>query len=71
MTMAIVSAVVCIFVLSATTSVSGTIVILSIGVGISAALLEAFSKFGLDNLTVPIASAAIAYGLVNGFSKLI
>ena len=70
-TMAIVSAVVCIFVLSATTSVSGTIVILSIGVGISAALLEAFSKFGLDNLTVPIASAAIAYGLVNGFSELI
>ena len=70
-TMAVVSAVVCALVLSATTSVSGIIVILSIGVGISAALLEAFSKFGLDNLTVPIASAAIAYGLVNWFSELV
>ena len=65
-TMAVVSTVVCALVLSATTPMSGIVVILSIGVGISAALLEAFSKFGLDNLTVPIVSAAIAYGLVSG-----
>lgn len=33
-------------------------------VGTAAAGLESFSKLGVDNLTVPIGSAAIAYGLV-------
>ena len=70
-TMAVVSTVVCALVLSTTTPVSGMVLILSLFVGIAAALLEAFSKFGLDNLTVPIASAAIAYGLMNWLSKIV
>ena len=70
-TMAVVSTVVCALVLSTTVSISGFVLILSLFVGIVAALLEAFSKFGLDNLTVPIASAAIAYVLVNWLSKLV
>ncbi len=62
-TMAIVSSLVCFSVLSNSIEFSSTIVIISVGIGIISALLEAFSKFGLDNLTVPIVSAAIAYGL--------
>jgi phytol kinase len=30
-----------------------------------ATLLETYSKLGIDNLTVPIASAVLAYGLVS------
>ncbi|MBE9030562.1 phosphatidate cytidylyltransferase [filamentous cyanobacterium LEGE 11480] len=33
-------------------------------IGLCAATLESFSKLGLDNLTVPVGSAAIAYGLM-------
>jgi phytol kinase len=33
-------------------------------IGLVAAGLESFSKLGVDNLTVPIGSAAIAYGLL-------
>jgi phytol kinase len=62
-TMAIVSSFVCFLVLSNSIEFSSTIVVISVGIGIISALLEAFSKFGLDNLTVPIVSAAIAYGL--------
>jgi phytol kinase len=32
-------------------------------IALGATLLEAFSKWGIDNLTVPLGSAAIAYGL--------
>ncbi|MGV0026495.1 diacylglycerol/polyprenol kinase family protein [Phormidesmis priestleyi] len=37
--------------------------LISLIVAIVAATLEAFSKYGIDNLTVPIGSAAIAYFL--------
>ena len=36
-----------------------------IGVSAIATGLEAFSKYGLDNLTVPIGSAGLCYGLVH------
>jgi phytol kinase len=40
------------------------VVWIALTVGICSASLEAFSKFGIDNLTVPIVAAAIAYALV-------
>lgn len=36
----------------------------SVGVAIAATILEAFSKLGIDNLTVPLGSAALAFYLV-------
>ncbi len=36
-------------------------------VAIAATGLEAFSKLGIDNLTVPLGSAALAFGLVQGW----
>lgn len=45
---------------------------LALGIGLLVSIcgtgLEAFSKFGLDNLTVPIGSAAICFGLVTLFT---
>jgi phytol kinase len=38
--------------------------LISIIVAIIATFLEAFSFLGIDNLTVPIGSAALAYGLM-------
>ncbi len=64
--MAIVSSIVCYLVLSNSiqrlSDGSLNVLMISISIGLIAAFLEAFSKFGLDNLTVPIATAAIAYG---------
>ncbi len=63
-TMAIVSTVVCLLVLGSSIGFSNSIFIIALIVGICSASLEAFSKFGIDNLTVPIAASAIAYALV-------
>lgn len=41
----------------------GTIAAIALVVGIAATGLEAFSKLGVDNLTVPLGSAAVAFGL--------
>lgn len=38
----------------------------SITVAVVAAILEAFSKLGIDNLTVPLGSAALAYLILGG-----
>ncbi len=62
-TMAIVSAIVCVLVLCSIRPLVLENLYIAMVVGIMATGLEMFSKFGLDNLTVPIASAAIAYGL--------
>ncbi len=59
--MAIISFFVCALILLATIGNLWQIWLISLVVGLSAALLEAFSKFGIDNLTVPISSAAIAF----------
>jgi phytol kinase len=45
----------------------GHIWLVATGVALIATALEAFSKFGIDNLTVPIGSAAICYGLTQLF----
>lgn len=37
---------------------------IAVGVAFTATALEAFSKFGIDNLTVPLGSAALSYALV-------
>jgi phytol kinase len=64
LTMAIVSTIVCLLILGGTIGFSFSVVLIAFTVGIFSAGLEAFSKFGIDNLTVPIAAAAIAYALV-------
>lgn len=61
--MAIISFFVCALILLVTIGNLWQIWLISLIVGLSAAALEAFSKFGIDNLTVPISSAAIAFFL--------
>ncbi|CCQ57846.1 phytol kinase [Crocosphaera watsonii WH 0005] len=42
-----------------------TVVIVSLMIAIVAMALEAFSKLGIDNLTVPLGSAFVAFYLIN------
>ncbi|MCU0550581.1 MAG: SEC59/DGK1/VTE5 family protein [Leptolyngbya sp. Prado105] len=58
--MALISALVCALILLLTLGNVWQVWLVSAIVGLCAAGLEAFSKFGIDNLTVPIVSAAIA-----------
>nr|WP_225886947.1 diacylglycerol/polyprenol kinase family protein [Nodosilinea nodulosa] len=64
LTMALASFLVCLLVLvltvGFTTAVWGTALV----VAIAATLLETLSFYGLDNLTVPLGSAVLAYGLM-------
>ncbi len=41
--------------------------IVSLVVALVATGLEAFSKWGIDNLTVPVGSAALCFGLIQMF----
>lgn len=59
--MAFISFLVCAIILITTHGNQWEIWLTSAVVGIVAAGLEAFSKFGIDNLTVPICTAAIAF----------
>ena len=43
-----------------------TVVIVSLTVAIAAMGLEAFSKLGIDNLTVPLGSAVLAFYVIHG-----
>ncbi|MBE9012899.1 phosphatidate cytidylyltransferase [Pseudanabaenaceae cyanobacterium LEGE 13415] len=61
--MALISFTVCALILLFTIGNVWQIWLISIVIGLIAATLEAFSKFGIDNLTVPISSAAIAFFL--------
>lgn len=61
--MAAISFSVCALILLSTVGNVWQIWLISLLVGLCAAGLEAFSKFGIDNLTVPIMSAAIAFFL--------
>jgi phytol kinase len=45
-----------------------TVLAISLVVGSAAAILEAFSKWGIDNLLVPLGSAALAFALNSAFS---
>jgi phytol kinase len=39
--------------------------LVAVAIALFATGLEAFSKYGIDNLTVPVGSAALAFGLIN------
>jgi phytol kinase len=62
--MAIVSAIVALLVLLSTHGNHGPTWVTAATIGLVAAGLESFSKLGIDNLTVPIGTAAIGYGLM-------
>ncbi|NEQ54093.1 MAG: phosphatidate cytidylyltransferase [Leptolyngbya sp. SIO3F4] len=59
LTMAFASAVVVIAVLAAVQGMSWSLGVTALGVAIAATILEAVSKYGIDNLTVPLGSAAV------------
>jgi phytol kinase len=63
LTMALASFTVVTLVLGATTGISATLLGIAGVVAIAATLLETLSFYGLDNLTVPLGSALLAYGL--------
>jgi phytol kinase len=63
-TMAIASTIVSSAILIPTYGLSWPIGIISLVVALLATGLEAFSKFGIDNLTVPLGSAFISFALV-------
>lgn len=64
LTMALASFLVCLLVLGLTAGFTGAVWITALVVAIAATLLETLSFYGLDNLTVPLGSAALAYGLM-------
>lgn len=64
LTMALASFVVCLLVLGFTAGFTGSVTAVAAVVAIAATLLETLSFYGLDNLTVPLGSAALAYGLM-------
>jgi len=59
-TMLLVSYGVCVCVLLPTLASGSSVALPALGVAIAATSFEAFSKYGVDNLTVPIASAFVA-----------
>jgi phytol kinase len=63
-TMAIVSLIVSGSILLGVYGLSWPIVMIAVLVACIATGLEAFSKFGIDNLTVPLGSAFVSYGLI-------
>lgn len=60
LTMAAVSMVVVFLVLSSVYDASWELGLVTLGVAIASTVLEAFSKYGIDNLTVPLGAAAVA-----------
>jgi phytol kinase len=64
LTMALASFVVSVLVLATIAGITWPVVGVAAGVAIAATLLETLSFFGIDNLTVPLGSALVAYGLV-------
>jgi phytol kinase len=61
LTMLGISFLVSLIILSFINGISPQIILLSLVVGVGATILETVSKLGIDNLTVPIGSAAMAY----------
>ncbi|MGB3491739.1 MAG: diacylglycerol/polyprenol kinase family protein [Elainellaceae cyanobacterium] len=68
MTMAIASAIVSVLVLGSTYGFSVAVFGIAIAIALAATALESFSTLGIDNLTVPLGSAAIAYWLTLGMN---
>lgn len=67
LTMTLISSLVAILILLGTQGNNWEILLISIFVGIFSTVLEAISFLGIDNLTVPIGSAFLAYTLVQIF----
>ncbi|WP_313887301.1 SEC59/DGK1/VTE5 family protein [Nodosilinea sp. FACHB-141] len=65
LTMALASLLVVLLVLGLTAGFTEAVWATALVVAIAATLLETLSFYGLDNLTVPLGSAALAYGLVS------
>ncbi|WP_431191109.1 diacylglycerol/polyprenol kinase family protein [Leptolyngbya subtilissima] len=65
LTMALASLLVVLLVLGLTAGFTGAVWATAVVVAIAATLLETLSFYGLDNLTVPLGSAALAYGLMS------
>jgi len=66
LTMAMVSFVVSGLILGMVNGLTWQIGLVALAVALTATSLEAFSKFGIDNLTVPLGSAALSFGLSEG-----
>ncbi len=66
LTMAIATALVSGTVLSLAYGLDGRVWLCALAIALVATTLEAFSKFGVDNLTVPLGSAAVSYWLMQG-----
>lgn len=65
-TMTLAAFVVSVLVLGTIYGFSFTIGAMAVAIAIAATVLESFSTLGIDNLTVPLGSAAIAYWLTSG-----
>lgn len=63
LTMTVISYIVCSLILVSVQGNIGLVWVVSGAVALTATALETFSKYGIDNLTVPLGSAAIAYFL--------
>lgn len=63
LTMAVASTLVVLAVLGGLQGLSWSLVAIALGVAIAATIFEAISKYGIDNLTVPIGAAATALAL--------
>lgn len=70
LTMAGVSGSICAIVLSTLPLPALAIVGIAVAVAITATVLEAFSTFGLDNLTVPLGAAACSFWLSQSYLSL-
>ena len=71
LTMMLVSFLVTSLVLGSVVGSSWPVWLVSLIVAVFAALLEAFSKLGIDNLTVPLTSAALAYWILDFGFKIV
>ncbi|MFN7864902.1 MAG: diacylglycerol/polyprenol kinase family protein, partial [bacterium] len=67
LTMLVISFLVSLIILSFINGINPPIILVSLLTAIGATILETFSKLGIDNLTVPVGSAAIAYFLTQIF----
>lgn len=64
LTMALASFIISLLILGLPTGFTAAVAGTALVVAIAATLLETLSFYGLDNLTVPLGSAALAYGLI-------
>jgi phytol kinase len=68
-TMAVVTGIVTWGVLTGAYGWQGANLAIAVLLAIAATTLEAFSRLGIDNLTVPLGTAALAFGLIHGWGS--